>query len=195
MKNFARAAACVLAAGALSVVTAVPGMAATAELTVTYSCNFTLIGAQDTPSTVRSSDATDSATVGVPTAVSNNTVTSTVSESATNVLSWLGAKSVDGTLTTQVKVTNGSTTQTVSSLATIPNTAVPSSGTFQVTATGTMPSLTLTQAGTASISLGNSELKLTPRLANGDPTWLGTVTNQCTVKPGQNTVFHTFPVA
>lgn len=46
----------------------------------------------------------------------------------------------------------------------------------------------------ATISLGDAELKLTPRLADGSPTWLGTITVPCTVKAGQNTQFHSFPV-
>ena len=176
-------------------VTAGTSSAAPASLNITYSCNFTLIGAQDMPTTVSSTDLPDSATVGVPTAVSNTTVTSTVSESATTTLAWLGAKSVDGTMTSQVPVVNGSATQTLTSVSTIPNTPVPSSGTFQVTATGTFPAMTLANAGSATISLGSAELKLTPRLANGDATWLGTITVPCTVKPGQSTTFYTFPVA
>jgi hypothetical protein len=192
---FARAAACVLVAGALSVATAGVSSAATAELNITYSCNFTLIGAQDMPTTVSSANLPDSAAVGVPTAASDTTVKSTVSESATGTLNWLGAKSVDGTMTSKVPVTNGGATQTLTSVSTIPNTPVPPSGTFDVTATGTFPAMTLANAGTATISLGNAELKLTPRYANGDPTWLGTITVPCTVKAGQNTSFYTFPVA
>ena len=195
MNTLARAAACVLAAGALGMVTTGVSSAAPASLNITYSCNFTLIGAQDMPTTVSSADLPDSATVGVPTAVSHTTVTSTVSESATTTLAWLGAKSVDGTMTSQVPVANGGATQTLSSVSTIPNTPVPNSGTFQVTATGTFPAMTLANAGTATISLGSAELKLTPRLANGDATWLGTITVPCTVKAGQNTQFYSFPVA
>ena len=191
----ARAAACVLVAGALSVATAGTSSAATAELNITYSCNFSIIGAQDMPTTVSSADLPDSATVGVPTAVAHNTVKSTVSEDATTTLFWLGAKSVDGTMTSQVPVSNGGTVQTLTSSATIPNTPVPTSGTFDVTATGTLPSMTLANAGTATISLGNAELKLTPRQADGSPTWLGTITVPCTVKAGQNTQFYSFPVA
>jgi hypothetical protein len=191
---FARAAACVLVAGALSVATAGTSFAATAELSITYSCNFSIIGAQDMPTTVSSSDLPDSASVGVPTAASNTTVKSTVSEDATTTLGWLGAKSVDGTMTSNVPVTNEGATQTLTSVSTIPNTPVPAS-TFDVTATGTFPAMTLANAGTATISLGSATLKLTPRQADGSPTWLGTITVPCTVKPGQNTQFYSFPVA
>ena len=79
---FARAAACVLVAGALSVATAGTSSAATGELNLTYSCAFLLIGAQDMPAHVTSADLPDSAAVGVPTAESHNTVTTTVSEDA-----------------------------------------------------------------------------------------------------------------
>ncbi|MGW4214518.1 DUF6801 domain-containing protein [Lentzea sp. NPDC004789] len=195
MKTLARAAACVLATGALTAAMAGTSFAATASLNVTYSCSFTLIGAQDMPTTVSSANLPDSAAVGVPTAASDTTVTSTVSENATATLAWLGAKSVDGTMTSKVPVTNGSATQTLTSVSTIPNTPVPSTGTFQVTATGTFPAMTLANAGSATISLGSAELKLTPRLADGSATWLGTITVPCTIKAGQSTSFYTFPVA
>ncbi|MET8758505.1 DUF6801 domain-containing protein [Lentzea sp. NPDC004782] len=195
MKTLARAAACVLATGALTAAMAGTSFAATASLNLTYNCAFTLIGAQDMPTTVSSANLPDSAAVGVPTAASDTTVTSTVSQDATTTLAWLGAKTVDGTMTSNVPVTNGSATQTLTSVSTIPSTPVPSSGTFSVTATGTFPAMTLANAGTATISLGNATLKLTPRLADGSPTFLGTITVPCTVKAGQNTSFYTFPVA
>ncbi|MGW6928486.1 DUF6801 domain-containing protein [Lentzea sp. NPDC054927] len=192
---FARAAACVLVAGALSVATAGTSSAATAELSITYSCVFSIAGTHDMPSTVTSNDVPDSATVGVPTAPSTTSVVTTVSDDVRNTLWWIGGRSVDGTLTTNVTVDNAGSVQNLTSTSTIPNTAVPSSGSFQVTATGTFPALTLANAGTATISLGNAALALTPRYANGDPTWIGVVNVPCTVKAGQPTKFHEFPVA
>lgn len=193
--HLTRAVACVLAAGALSMAMAGTSSAATASLTLSYTCNFPLLVPQDMPTTVSSTDLPDSAAVGVPTAASTNTVTSTVSEDATATLNFLSAKSVDGTITSKVPVSDGVATQTLTSVAVIPNTPVPSSGTFQVTASGTLPGVTLANAGTATISLGDSEIKLTPRQADGSPTWLGTITAPCKVKAGQATVLHTFPVA
>ncbi|SDG69966.1 hypothetical protein SAMN05216553_110306 [Lentzea fradiae] len=197
MKNglFSRVAAVAMVAGALSVATAGTGSAAVATLSITYSCQFSIAGTHDMPSVVSSPDAPDSATAGVPTAASAATVNTTVSDDVRNTLWWIGGRSVDGTLSTPVTVTNGSSVQNLTATLTIPNTPVPSSGSFQVTASGSFPSLTLPNAGTASINLGNASLALTPRYANGDPTWIGVVNVPCTVKPGQVTKFHEFPVA
>lgn len=192
---FARAAAVVLVAGALSVATAGTSSAATASLNITYVCEFSITGVHDVPALVTSPDVPDSAAVGVPTAPASHTVTATVSDDIRNTLWWIGGRSVDGTLTTNVAVDNAGTVQNLTATSTIPNTAVPSSGTFQVVATGTLPSMTLANAGTTTISLGDATLSLTPRYANGDPTWIGTVNSPCTVKPGQATKFHEFQVA
>ncbi|MGI5499401.1 DUF6801 domain-containing protein [Lentzea sp. CA-135723] len=192
---FARAAAVALVAGALSVATAGTSSAATASLNITYLCEFSITGTHDVPTVVTSPDVPDSATAGVPTAPASTSVTATVSDDIRNTLWWIGGRSVDGTLSTAITVTNGSSVQNITATSTIPNTAVPSSGTFQVVATGTFPALTLPNAGTATISLGNATLALTPRYANGDPTWIGTVNSPCTVKAGEATKFHEFPVA
>lgn len=192
---FARVAAVALVAGALSVATAGTSSAATAQLSITYSCQFSIAGTHDMPSVVSSPDAPDSAAVGVPTAAATAAVSTTVSDDVRNTLWWIGGRSVDGTLTTPVKVTNGDSVQNLTATLTIPNTPVPSSGSFQVTAGGTFPALTLPNAGTAAIDLGNASLALTPRYANGDPTWIGVVNVPCTVKAGQSTRFHEFPVA
>jgi hypothetical protein len=196
MKTLARAAACVLATGALTMAMVGTSSAATASLTLTYTCNFPLLLPQDVPTTVTSTDVPDSAAVGVPTAASTNTVTSTVPLDAADTLrNLLAAKTVEGTITSKVTVTNGAAKQTLTSVAVIPSTPVPSSGTFQVTAAGTLPAITLANAGTATISLGDSETKLTPRDAAGDVTWIGTITSTCKVKAGQSTALHSFPVA
>ncbi|WP_434444435.1 DUF6801 domain-containing protein [Lentzea sp. E54] len=192
---FARAAACVLVAGALSVATAGTSSAATAELSITYSCEFSIAGTHDMPSVVSSPNVPDSAAVGVPTAPASATVITTVSDDVRNTLWWIGGRSVDGTMTTNIAVDNAGTVQNLTSTLTIPNTPVPSSGSFQVVATGTLPALTLANAGTTSINLGAANLALTPRYANGDPTWIGVVHVPCTVKPGQVTKFHEFQVA
>lgn len=192
---FAHAAACVLVAGALSVATAGTSSAATAELSITYSCQFSIAGTHDMPSVVSSPNVPDSAAVGVPTAPASATVTTTVSDDVRNTLWWIGGRSVDGTMTTNIAVDNAGAVQNLTSTLTIPNTPVPSSGSFQVVATGTLPALTLANPGTTSINLGEANLALTPRYENGDPTWIGVVNVPCTVKPGQVTKFHEFQVA
>ncbi|MCR3752271.1 MULTISPECIES: DUF6801 domain-containing protein [Lentzea] len=192
---FTRAAAVLMVAGALSVATAGTSSAATAELSLTYSCQFSVAGTHDVPTVVSSPNLPDSAAVGVPTEPASATVTSTVSDDVRNTLWWIGGRSVDGTLTTNIAVDNAGSVQNLSSTLTIPNTPVPSSGTFQVVASGTLPALTLANAGTTSINLGNADLALTPRYDNGEPTWIGVVHVPCTVVAGQPTKFYEFTVA
>ncbi|SDJ24483.1 hypothetical protein SAMN04488074_101880 [Lentzea albidocapillata subsp. violacea] len=192
---FTRAAAVLMVAGALSVATAGTSSAATAELSLIYSCQFSVAGTHDVPTVVTSPDMPDSAAVGVPTAPASATVTSTVSDDVRNTLWWIGGRSVDGTLTTNIAVDNAGSVQNLTSTLTIPNTPVPPSGTFQVVASGTLPALTLANAGTTSINLGNADLALTPRYENGDPTWIGVVHVPCTVVAGQPTKFYEFQVA
>jgi len=192
----ARAAVCVLFAGATSIAAAGTGSAAAdVELNITYSCTFTLIGAQDQPSTVTATGLPDAAVVGEPTAEAQTKVVSTVSKSASDVLKWLGAATVEGTLNTTNSVDNAGTVSQVTSSLVIPKTNVGTGDTFDVTATGTFPSLTLANAGTTSISLGNASLIITPRHADGSTTFLGTITNPCVVKAGQNTKLHEFQVS
>lgn len=192
----ARAAVCALFAGTLSIAAAGTSSAdADVQLNITYSCTFTLIGAQDQPSVVTATNLPDSAVVGQPTAEAQTQVVSTVSASATSVLNWLGAATVEGTLSTTNTIDNAGTVSQVTSTLVIPKTNVASSGTFNVTATGTFPSLTLANAGATSISLGNASLTLTPRHADGSTTFLGTFTNPCVVKAGQNTKLHEFQVS
>ncbi len=192
---FARAAAVVLFAGTTSIAAAGTAQAADVTLDITYSCTFTLIGAQDQPSTVTATNLPDSATVGTPTAGGTTQVVSTVSEAATGVLNWLGATTVEGSLSTTNTINNAGAVSTITTSLTIPKTNVAPSGTFTVTGTGTFPPLTLANAGTTSISLGNASLTLTPRHADGSTTFLGTFTSPCTVKAGQNTKLHEFQVA
>lgn len=192
----ARAAVCLLFAGATSIAAAGTGSAAAdVELTITYSCTFTLIGAQDQPTKVTATNLPDSATVGTPTAEAQTQAVSTVSESAAGVLRWIGAATVEGTLSTKNAINNAGTASEVTTQLTIPKTNVPASGTFDVTATGTFPSLTLANAGTTTISLGSASLVLTPRHADGSETFLKTFTSPCTVKAGQETKLHEFQVA
>jgi hypothetical protein len=191
---FARAAAVLMVAGALSVTTAGTSSAAPASLNLTYTCQFSVAGMHDVPSVVSSPDLPDSAAVGVPTAPASASVASTVSNDVRNTLWWIGGRSVDGTLTTNIAVDNAGSVQNLASTLTIPNTPVPSSGTFQVVASGSFPALTLANAGTTSINLGTADLALTPRQQNGEPTWIGVVHIPCTVKAGQPTKFYEFEV-
>lgn len=169
------------------------GTASAATLSLSYTCSFPLIGNQQVPVTINAS---------VPASVPANTATTpfpiaatvTVPSNATAGLNLVGAKTVHGTATSDATVVDGSTNVAANASLTIPSTNVPSSGTFNVIASGNSPSVTLTQTGTASITVGNVSTTLTPENANGQPTSLGTFTSNCTLNSGQNTTLATFQV-
>ncbi|MEU3645201.1 DUF6801 domain-containing protein [Lentzea sp. NPDC034063] len=177
----------------MGLATAGTSQAANAELTLTYSCTFMLIGAQDMPSKVTAEGLPDAAVVGQPTAEASTKVVTTVSQQASDVLNWLGATTVEGSLTTTIPVDNAGTAQNLTSTLTIPKSPV-GTGIFDVTATGTLAPMTFANAGTARTGLGDAELTLTPRLSDGSETFLGTLKAPCVVKPGQNTQLHQFEV-
>ena len=123
------------------------------------------------------------------------TATATVPANATMGLWLVGAKTVEGTATSQTLVDNAGTQQTVVADLVVAKTNVPTSGTFNTIATGGTPAITLANAGTTTINVGNFSTTLTPRKADGSTTGLGTFTSNCTLKPGQVTKLHEFTVA
>lgn len=171
------------------------GQAATASLTLVYSCPFPLIGTQDMSVRVDVANLPDSAVVGQPIPATNVTATATVPANATLGLALVGAKTVEGTAKAQTTVNNAGTAVPVTPNLTVAKTAVPASGSFNTVATGSTPPLTLTRAGVTTISVGNFSTTLTPRKADGSTTGLGTFTVNCTLKPGQATKLYEFTVS
>jgi hypothetical protein len=172
-----------------------PASAADATLTLNYSCPFPLIGTQTLSVTI---DATlpDNVVAGQATAPFTFTAAVTVPDTATQGLSLVGATSVSGTATASSTLTNGSASLPPLSVPlTVAATPVPTSGSFTVNSTGSAPSITLPDAGTATITVGDFATTLTPVTATGAPTGLGTFTSACTQLPGQANVLATFPVA
>ncbi|ACU36100.1 DUF6801 domain-containing protein [Actinosynnema mirum] len=188
-------AAGVAVAGSVAFAGAGTGLAATASLTLVYNCPFPLIGAQDMSVRITTTNLPDSAVVGQPTPATNVTAVATVPATATLGLSLVGAKTVQGTAIANTSINNAGTTQGVVANMTIPSTAVPSSGSFNTTATGSTPPVTFSKAGTTIITVGNFSTTLTPRKADGSLTGLGTFTSNCTLKAGQQTELHRFQVS
>ncbi|WP_407652764.1 DUF6801 domain-containing protein [Amycolatopsis cynarae] len=170
------------------------GAAAPASLTLNYSCPFPLIGTQ-TLQIALSADIPATATVGQPTPAFDVKTVSTVPSTATQGLSLVGAATVEGSAAAASTVNAPEGTVPVTVPATIPPTPVPSSGSFQVTATGSAPSLTFTKAGTATITVGDIKLTLHPKKADGTDTGLGTFDSQCTQVAGQNNTLATIQIA
>ncbi|ONI85150.1 hypothetical protein ALI22I_30165 [Saccharothrix sp. ALI-22-I] len=169
--------------------------AATASLTLVYSCPFPLIGTQDMSVKIVVADLPDTAVVGRPIPASKVTATATVPANATLGLSLVGAKTVEGTATSQTRFDNAGTPVDVVANLTVAKTNVPSSGTFDTIATGGTPPATFTKAGTTTITVGNFSTTLTPRRADGTTTGLGTFTSNCTLKPNQVTKLYQFTVS
>ncbi|MFD4197673.1 DUF6801 domain-containing protein [Amycolatopsis thermoflava] len=164
-----------------------------ATLTLTYTCPFPLIGNQPI-SVVINADIPATATVGRPTPEFDIEAVATVPSTATAGLNLVGAKTVEGTAQAAATVAAPEATLPVTVPTTIPPTAIPASGAFDVTATGTTPSLTFTQPGEATVSVGDLLLTLHPKKADGSDTGLGTFDSQCTQDPGQDNVLATVQI-
>jgi hypothetical protein len=112
-----------------------------------------------------------------------------------DVLSSFGASSIEGSAEAPVEVhaPQGDIAATVTLV--VPRTAVPSSGSAEIRATGTPPLLTPSQPGDGDITAGNTlSLQFTPLTASGGETGLGTLNATCTLDPGQNQVLGSFVI-
>ncbi|WP_177154408.1 DUF6801 domain-containing protein [Actinosynnema pretiosum] len=170
------------------------GNAATASLTLVYNCPFPLIGEQDMSVRITVEDLPDEASAGEDLPPSRVTAVATVPDIATQGLSLVGAVTVEGTAKASTRVDNAGEIHDIEPALVVARTDVPVSGEFDAIATGATPPVRLGAPGETTISVGDFETTLTPRNAEGGETGLGTFTSPCTLKPGQNTVLHTFTV-
>lgn len=198
----ARLVKALAAAGAASLVGALvvvfagagPAQATNVTLNLTYTCQFPLIGSSDISVTVNA-DLPDSATVGVATPQFSFSADVEVPANAAEGLILVGGTTVSGTATADSTLTNGSDSLDLQVPLTIPSTPVPATAqAFTVHSTGSAPSVMLKNAGTATITVGDVDTKLTALTAAGQPTSLGTFDAPCTLDAGQNNVLATFPV-
>ena len=192
--RFARllAAACVTALSVLTV-GAASARAAETSLTLNYNCAFPLIGSQSVAATY-GEDLPGSVTQGVPASPAGATANITMPPVVEAGLALVGAATVAGSAVGNESVTDGAAKFGGSVPYTVPATNVPASGAFTLRATGTFPSVTFPDAGTADLMVGNLTLTLTPRDGHGRLTALGTFTASCTAAPGQDNVLGSFPV-
>ncbi|MFI8437962.1 DUF6801 domain-containing protein [Streptomyces sp. NPDC079020] len=187
------AAALVAAAGIVGLPGSPTASAEPVGLTLRYACAFSGLGNQ--PVTMRlDTDIPDSIRVGKASPRSALNGVATVSAGITRLAAAVGAKTVEGSLdgTATVNAPQGNIPLAVP--MTIPRTAVPASGSFDITAKGTAPSLTFTRRGRAEVSIGSLTLSLTPKRANGSTTPVGRLQASCTVVPGQNTVLQSLTI-
>ncbi|WP_424184599.1 DUF6801 domain-containing protein [Actinokineospora sp. G85] len=163
------------------------------SLTLNYTCPFPLIGNQDIKAVI-TSDLPASVGIGEQTGKIAVKAVTTVSETATQGLTLVGAKTVEGSALAAATVAAPGITLPVNVPIAVEKTNVPASGAFDVNASGEAPSLSFQQAGEAKITVGDLKLTLTPKTADGAETGLGTFESACTAKPGQDNLLHTFTI-
>ncbi|GAB2724496.1 DUF6801 domain-containing protein [Kitasatospora kifunensis] len=163
------------------------------SLTLNYSCSFPLIGNQ--PIAVKLTvDVANSATVGVPTQGFAVNAVATVSSSVNQALGLIGAKTLEGTAdgVLVVAAPQGALNQTVP--LDLARTSLPGSGSFDVAVTGTTPTITFSQPGTARLGVGGLTLHLAPRDGGGGLTLVGRFDSSCKLAAGQNGALTTLDI-
>ncbi|MFJ1707416.1 DUF6801 domain-containing protein [Kitasatospora sp. NPDC088346] len=182
------------AAGVVGVLGTGTAAAQPASPTLRYSCTFPTIGAQ--PITARiSTDIPRSLAAGEPSPPFAINAAATVDASFTFGLRYiLGVRIIEGSLDAQTTVTAPQGGIGVPVHLTITKATIPASGSFDIPATGTAPTLTFTEPGSAKITAGNFTLHLVPEDANGNVTGPGRTNVPCTLNAGQDNVVATLDI-
>lgn len=195
-----RLAVGIAAAGAAGLVAATlavsagTGSAEPGSLTLHYTCPFPLIGNQqvsveistDLPATVETGAYTPQISIK---AISN------AGQTATEGLRLVGASTLEGSALATSTVSAPQGNLAVQLKTDIPKQDIPAVGNdLVVEATGAAPALRFDEPGTATLTVNELALELTPKRPDGTPTELGTFTSACTQDPGQENLLHTFEV-
>lgn len=177
-----------------------------ASKTLTYSCTYPLIGAQ--PLSVDIDAALpDTLPAGTPSDSYAVTAKATAGGQTAQGLGLVGAKSVEGTATAGATVHGPGGDQPVTVPTTLDPYTPPDGATeLTLTASGQTPSITVPEAGTATITVDSLNLNLTAKDADGKPIVLGTADDSdadpntfdvdCTLDPAdQDTTLATVTVS
>ncbi|GAA0252736.1 hypothetical protein GCM10010492_61620 [Saccharothrix mutabilis subsp. mutabilis] len=173
------------------------GTAAAGELNQTYTCTFPLIGDQTVSVDIKTRDNQPaSIATGTFTPVIEITAISNAGPNATQGLRLVGAETIQGVAraTSTVDGPGSQGDLTVQVTTNVPNQPIPASGDLVVNAAGVAPGLRFDQPGTATLSVTDLELEMTPLKADGTPTGLGTFIAPCTPAPNQPTILQTYEV-
>ncbi|PSL53629.1 chitodextrinase [Saccharothrix carnea] len=170
------------------------GTGGTPPLRQVYNCPFPLIGNQNVTVDI-DTDLPAEIGVGAFTPQIDITAVSNAGPTATQGLRLVGAETIQGTAVATSLVRSPGNHQAVAVPTAVPNQPIPVSGDLVINAAGTAPALRFDQPGTATLSVHDLVLTMTPKRADGTDTGLGTFVADCTpVDPGQRTVLHTFTV-
>lgn len=187
-----RIARSLLAACVLALAVATPAAASTPiDKTLSFTCPFPLIGLQKLDVEIKASFEVPSAPGGTFT-TSGLAVAVTVPDKSTRGLALVGAASIEGTASAGVTLANGSLTLPLALPLTVAKTAVPASGPFTTSASGSVPPVQLPNAGRTTLTIGGFSARLTPKKADGSFTGLGSFTSDCTLDAGQDPVLLSF---
>ncbi|MFJ6673064.1 fibronectin type III domain-containing protein [Actinosynnema sp. NPDC091369] len=170
------------------------GTGGTPPLRQVYTCPFPLIGNQNVTVDI---DADLPAEIGVGefTPQIGISAVSNAGPTATQGLRLVGAETIQGTAVATSLVRSPGNHQAVAVPTTVPTQPIPVSGDLVINAAGTAPALRFDEPGTATLSVHDLVLTMTPKKADGSDTGLGTFVADCTpVDPAQRTVLHTFTV-
>ncbi|NUT94322.1 MAG: hypothetical protein HOY78_20100, partial [Saccharothrix sp.] len=173
------------------------GTAAAGELNQTYTCTFPLIGDQTVAVNIKTRDNQPaSIATGTFTPVIEITAISNAGPNATQGLRLVGAETIQGVAraTSTVDAPGAQGDLTVQVTTNVPKQPIPASGDLVVNAAGVAPGLRFDQPGTATLSVTDLELEMTPLKADGTPTGLGTFVAPCTPAPNQPTILQTYEV-
>ncbi|MBE1501552.1 hypothetical protein H4696_008652 [Amycolatopsis lexingtonensis] len=166
------------------------------SLTLNYHCTFPLVGSQSLK-VVINTDLPTTVNTGQPTGAFDIKAVSTINADTVSGLSLIGATTLEGTATAAATVAAPSLNLPVSVPITLDKTNIPASGEMNINAAGKTPSLTFTQPGQAKITVGDLNLKVTPRKADGSVTGItpdGTIDAPCTQDAGQNNTLATITI-
>lgn len=190
--SLGRLVAAAAAGGALTLPATGPAAADPVSLTLRYTCSTTLIG--NLPVTVRiHADIPDSVEVGTPTRSFPVSAAVPVPADAAMVLAGIGVTDIEGTVETRVSVTAPEGERRVNVPVRV-KAGVPAPGPFHIEASGSAPTLTFKQAGSARITVDDLVAHLALKNARGDAVHPGEITARCTPDPGQNNVLTPFRI-
>ncbi|WP_410631910.1 DUF6801 domain-containing protein [Amycolatopsis sp. cmx-4-83] len=167
------------------------------SLTLNYHCTLPLVGSQSLK-VVINTDLPTTVNTGQPTGAFDIKAVSTINADTVAGLSLIGATTIEGTATAAATVAAPSLNLPVNVPITLDKTNIPASGELNINASGKTPSLTFTQPGQAKITVGDLNLKVTPRKADGSVTGItpdGTIDAPCTQDAGQNNTLATITIA
>ncbi|GAA1987235.1 fibronectin type III domain-containing protein [Amycolatopsis minnesotensis] len=159
-----------------------------------YSCPFPLIGNQDVSVDINAT-LPDKIAVGEFTPKIGITAVSNAGKTATQGLRLVGAETIKGSALATSLVSSPQGHLAVGVPTAIPSQPIPAEGNdLVVNAAGAAPSLRFDKPGTATLSVHDLVLTMTPLTASGAETGLGTFVADCTPANGQTNVLHTFTI-